>query len=80
MNVTNYVNGEVVFVNLGSVENGEVKGYEQAKKRPCVVIKEFSKRGLLIVIPLTTTEQKTDLYYIKKILSKLWKGFFVFIF
>lgn len=68
MNVANYVNGEVIQVNLGSVEKGEVKGHEQAKKRHCVVIKEFSKKGLLIVVPFTTSEQKFEVHYIKKIL------------
>ena len=66
MNVANYINGEVIQVNLGSVERGEVKGHEQAKKRHCVVIKEFSKIGLLIVVPFTTSEQKFERYYIKK--------------
>ncbi len=69
MIIENYINGEVVVVNLGSVERGEIKGHEQAKKRPCVVIKEFSKRGLLIIVPFTTTQPKSNTpYYVTKIL------------
>ena len=56
-------------MNLGSVARGEVKGHEQGNKRPCVVIKEFSKLGLLIVVPFTTTQLKSNYpSYITKIL------------
>ena len=67
MIIENYLNGEVIQVNLGSVEKGEVRGHEQAKKRPCVVIKAFNKLGLLIVVPFTTTQQKSSPPHVTKI-------------
>lgn len=46
--------GDIVFVDLGEVGKS-VKGHEQAKKRPCVVVKPMNKLKLAIVLPLTTS-------------------------
>jgi mRNA interferase MazF len=46
---------DIIWVDLGELEN--VVGHEQAKTRPCVVIKEFNGAQLALVLPLTTTER-----------------------
>jgi mRNA interferase MazF len=38
-------------VDLGEVP--EVRGHEQAKTRPCIVVKSFSNLKLAIVLPVT---------------------------
>ena len=64
----NYSKGDIIYVNLGNPPN-EVKGHEQAKERPCVVIKSFNNLELAIIIPLTTKEAKYSLFTIVKILK-----------
>jgi mRNA-degrading endonuclease toxin of MazEF toxin-antitoxin module len=59
----NYKTGDVVDVNLGSPPD-QVKGHEQGNIRPCLVAKSFERLGLLIVLPITGTEQKYSLYTI----------------
>jgi mRNA interferase MazF len=44
--------GDIVWIDLGDIQ--EVKGHEQAKLRPCVVIRSFEKLELLVIVPLTT--------------------------
>ena len=56
-----YSAGEIVMVNLGELH--EVGGHEQAKYRPCVVIKSFSSLELVIVLPVTSST-KLSLYTI----------------
>jgi mRNA-degrading endonuclease toxin of MazEF toxin-antitoxin module len=53
-----YKQGDIVWVNLGEVK--EVVGHEQAKHRPCIVIKNFGALKLLVVIPMTS---KPNSYY-----------------
>ncbi|MEJ0057561.1 MAG: type II toxin-antitoxin system PemK/MazF family toxin [Bacteroidota bacterium] len=45
--------GEIVWVDLGEVT--EVAGHEQALRRPCIILKDFNRFHLTIVIPLTTS-------------------------
>jgi len=59
----NYTSGQIVLVDLGNPPN-EIKGHEQAKKRPCLVIKFFSHLSLLTVIPITSKKQKYNPYSI----------------
>jgi len=58
--------GEVVDVNLGNPPN-EIKGHEQAFKRPCVVIRGFENLGLAIVNPLTSKRPGYSFYTIVKL-------------
>lgn len=60
--------GDIVDVNLGNPPR-EVKGREQGKDRPCVVVKSFNNLGLLIIVPLTRSESKYSLFTIVKILK-----------
>ena len=55
--------GDLVDINLGSPPD-QVKGHEQGEIRPCLVIKSFERLGLLIVIPVTGTQQMYSLYTI----------------
>lgn len=52
-----YKQGDIIDIDLGSPPN-EVKGHEQGKTRPCVVFKSLERLGLLIVLPVTSTEAK----------------------
>jgi mRNA interferase MazF len=67
-----YSKGDVVFVNLGSAptltkQSKEIVGHEQGNERPCVVIKEFNKMELLIIVTVTTTAPKVPLYTLVKL-------------
>ena len=39
--MSNYITGEVVLINLGTVRNKEILGHEQGNTRPCVIIKSL---------------------------------------
>ena len=58
--------GQIINIDLGSHPN-EVKGYEQANTRPCLVIKHFSHLSLLTIVPITSKKQKYDSYSIVEI-------------
>jgi len=47
--------GEIALLDLGSFENNQVRGHEQANIRPCVVIKPINELKLIIIVPITTT-------------------------
>lgn len=64
----NFTKGDIINVNLGRPPK-EVKGHEQGKDRPCVVIKAFNNLQLVVVIPLTRTEPKYSLFTMVKILK-----------
>lgn len=55
--------GEIHMVNLGDVENKEVKGHEQGKVRPCVVISALTRLQLAIIVPLTSKKPKIPTFY-----------------
>lgn len=55
--------GQIVWLDLGSKEKGEVKGHEQAKERPCLIINALNHLKLLIIIPLSTKEPKNPYFY-----------------
>ncbi|HNI43104.1 MAG TPA: type II toxin-antitoxin system PemK/MazF family toxin, partial [Chitinophagales bacterium] len=63
-----YTKGDVINVDLGSPP-AEIKGHEQAYIRPCIVITAFEQLGLVIVIPLTSSKPKFNLYTVVKILQ-----------
>lgn len=46
--------GSIVTLDLGDVPN--VVGHEQAKVRPCLVVKNFSALHLAIVLPFTSQQ------------------------
>jgi len=48
-----YLPGEIIRVDLGEVH--EVRGHEQAKTRPCIVVKSFSNFRLAIILPVTSS-------------------------
>ena len=54
-------NDEIFFIDLGS-PSIETQGHEQAKPRPCIVLKDFPLLKLAIVIPLTSV-RKNDYYF-----------------
>jgi len=59
MNHNTYHPSEVVWVELGTritTDNptGEVRGHEQANRRPCIVVQAFNHLKMLIVVPMTT--------------------------
>ena len=58
-----YLKGDVVVVDLGLPPNAIV-GHEQARTRPCIVIKYFKSLKLLTVIPCTSQKPKYSLYSI----------------
>ena len=62
-NKTKYKRGEVIKVNLGEVGTKQIKGHEQGKVRPCVVIKSLHRIGLLIILPLTSKKPKNISFY-----------------
>lgn len=51
--------GDIVWVDLGEV--AAAVGHEQALQRPCIVLKDFVRFQLAIVIPLTTSSAQS--YY-----------------
>ena len=59
--IHSYVKGDVIDVNLGNPPT-EIKGHEQAKTRPCVVIKSFDSLGLVVVVPCTSKMPKYSLF------------------
>ena len=58
-----YKTGDIVDINLDSPPD-QVKGHEQGETRPCLIIKSFERLGLLIVLPITGSQQKFPLYSI----------------
>lgn len=61
--VGNYKTGDIVDVNLGTPPD-QVQGHEQGYSRPSIVVKSFESLGLLIVLPISGTEQKYTHYTI----------------
>ncbi len=62
----NYTKGEIIDVNLGSPPE-QVKGHEQGKQRPCIVVKSFNNLELAVVVPLTSKKPKFSIYTIVEI-------------
>jgi mRNA-degrading endonuclease toxin of MazEF toxin-antitoxin module len=56
-----YQTGDIVIVDLG-LPPVAIKGHEQAKTRPCVVVKFFPSLKLMTVVPCTSQEPKYSLY------------------
>ena len=46
---------DIIWVDFGEVK--DAVGHEQAKTRPCIVIKDFNKLQMAIVLPLSTKEK-----------------------
>lgn len=63
-----FTKGDVIDVDLGNPPK-EVKGHEQGKNRPCIVVKAFNNLELLIIVPLTSREPKYSLFTIVKLLK-----------
>lgn len=53
--------GQIVNVDLG-VPPEAIKGHEQAKLRPCVVVKAFPSMQLAVVVPITGSQPPSHLY------------------
>jgi mRNA interferase MazF len=58
-----YKKGDIIIIDLGLPPNA-IKGHEQAKTRPCVVIKCFSSLKMLTVIPCTSQKPNFSFYSI----------------
>lgn len=61
-----YSKREIVDIDLGNPPN-EVKGHEQAKLRPCLIIKPLNALKLLIVLPITSNKPQYALHTIVKL-------------
>lgn len=58
--------GEIIRANLGEVGTSQIKGHEQGKTRPCVVIKSLHIIGLVIILPITSKKpKKIGFYHVK---------------
>lgn len=55
MSYSSLTSGMIVLVNLGDIS--EIKGHEQAKLRPCVVVACFPHLQLATVLPVTSNEK-----------------------
>jgi mRNA interferase MazF len=56
-----YKKGDVVWADLGMPPN-EIKGHEQAKIRPCIVIAVFNAVKLALIVPCTTQKPPQSIY------------------
>ena len=61
-----YNNSDIINVDLG-LPPEVIKGHEQAKIRPCVVVKSFATMKLAIIVPCTSKEPKFYSYTSVKI-------------
>ncbi len=59
--------GDIVYVNLGKINSKEIKGHEQGKIRPCVIIKSLHLIGLIIIVPFTSKKPKNPHFFYVKI-------------
>ena len=50
-----YLKGEIVSIDLGLPP--EIKGHEQSKERPCVIIRALNNSQLVIIVPCTSKKQ-----------------------
>lgn len=60
---------DIIWVDFGEVLNAV--GHEQAKTRPCIVIKDFNRLQMAIVLPLSTKEKS---YYTVVKIDKIETG------
>ena len=60
-----YQRGEVVSVDLGMPPS--IKGHEQAKERPCMVVRSFDALQLAIIIPFTSKKHSDYFFNIVEI-------------
>lgn len=68
MSKIKYKAGEIIQVNLGDVSNpDQIKGHEQGKERPCVVIKSLHLMELVVIVPFTSKKPKRMHPYLVKI-------------
>lgn len=57
-----YKVGDIYRVNLGDVDSNEVRGHEQGKVRPCIIVSALTSLKLAIIIPLTSKKPKIPSY------------------
>lgn len=63
-----YQPGSIVNVDLGEPPH-EVRGHEQGKERPSVIIKLFPELKLAIIVPCTSQEPRYSHYTVVKMLQ-----------
>ncbi len=56
-----YQKGDVVDVDLG-LPPVPIKGHEQAKERPCIIVKPFNNLVLTVILPITSSPPPKHLY------------------
>lgn len=74
-----YQKGDVVDVDLG-IPPVSIKGHEQAKERPCIILKAFTNLGLCVILPITSSQPPKHLYtfvYLPKGVGGLSKDSYV---
>lgn len=60
-----YLKAGIYMVDLGAIPE-EVKGHEQANKRPCLIIQPINNLQLAVIIPFTT-KSKSYLYSVVEV-------------
>ena len=63
-----YGRGMIIYIDLGMPPDA-VKGHEQAKNRPCMVVKHFEKLQLVTVLPISGNAPSSSMYTVVKILA-----------
>lgn len=77
--IKSYQKGDVVDVDLG-LPPVSIKGHEQAKERPCIVVKPFNSLDLSVILPITSSQPPKHLYtfvYLPKGVGGLSKDSYV---
>jgi len=68
MSKTKYQSGDIIQVNLGDISDPkQIKGHEQGKERPCIVIKSLPLMELVVIVPFTSKKPKRMHPYLVKI-------------
>lgn len=56
-----YKKGDIVWADLGMPPD-EIKGHEQAKARPCIIIAVFDAIELALIVPCTTKRPSRSIF------------------
>ncbi len=68
MSKIKYQVGDIIQVNLGDIKDPkQIKGHEQGKERPCLVIKSLPFMELVTIIPFTSKKPKKMYSFIVKV-------------
>lgn len=68
MSKTKYQPGDIVQIDLGDINDPkQIRGHEQGKQRPCIVIKYLPSMELVVIIPFTSKKPKRMYSFLVKI-------------